>query len=78
MGERNQQLKCALAALSFEDREDVLAFLHELQSHDPALPEELDNEEIEELNRRFERYQRGESQGMPADEFMKLMRENYS
>jgi putative addiction module component (TIGR02574 family) len=76
VSERNAQLKAALAALSFEDREEMLAYLHELQDRDepPLTQEEWQEAWIDEINSRVSDAEAGRSVGMPVEEFMAKMK----
>lgn len=69
MSERAEKLKPLIAELTHDEREELFSYF--LDFHQP---EELSDEWIDEINRRIIAYEKGESVGMPADEFMELMK----
>jgi putative addiction module component (TIGR02574 family) len=74
MSEAAEQLKSALAALSPEDREELLTFLHE------SLVTESDEEDPElltKLTRRIEEIRSGQEVGIPAEEVFRRSREKH-
>lgn len=72
MSERAEKLKPLIAELTPDEREELFSYFQDQYEAD-----ELSDEWIDEINRRIEAYEKGESVGMPAEEFMELMKAKY-
>ncbi|HET6572156.1 MAG TPA: addiction module protein [Fimbriiglobus sp.] len=80
MSEVAEKLKPILAALSADDRAELMDFLASLER--AGEDEELTQEEweaawAEELNRRLADFDSGKTQGIPGEEVMRRLREKY-
>ncbi|VTR92706.1 : Unstab_antitox [Gemmata massiliana] len=85
MSEATEKLKPLLAALTAEERAEVAEYIDALDSdhendeggEENLAPEEWEAVWIEEGNRRIADLDSGKSEAVPADEFMKRMKEKY-
>jgi putative addiction module component (TIGR02574 family) len=80
MSETAEKLKPLLAALTQEDRAELVEYMREL---DDAVEEAGLTEDqweaawAEEVNRRIDAARNGQSDSMPHEEFMRRMKEKY-
>jgi putative addiction module component (TIGR02574 family) len=79
MSEAAEKLKPVLATLTASERAEVVEYLLELgDAEEVELTQaEWETEWLEEANRRLEDTRTGKTVGIPADEFMKQMKEKY-
>jgi putative addiction module component (TIGR02574 family) len=80
MSERAEKLKPLLDALSADERDEIIDYL--VGRADTGTEEDMTQEEweaawVEEINRRLEDLRSGRTQGVPAEEVMRRMREKY-
>lgn len=78
MSEAAEKLKPALAALTAAERAEVVEFLLEFDEEGEELTqEEWEVAWVEEAERRLESARSGKTVGIPAEDFMKQMKEKY-
>jgi putative addiction module component (TIGR02574 family) len=81
MSEAAEKLKPLLAALPAADRAELAEYLATLNNGDgeekELTPEEWEEVWGEEIDRRVEDARNGKTVGMPADEFMRRMKEKH-
>ena len=75
MSETAEKLKPMLAALTPEERVEIAEYLLSLDE-EGALGE-LDDEYIDEINRRVADFEAGKTVGIPGDEVIRRMKEKY-
>jgi putative addiction module component (TIGR02574 family) len=75
MSEAAEKLKPLLAALPAAERIELIEYLIALDEE--ADPGELDDEYIDEINRRIADSEAGKTDSMPHEEFMRQMKEKY-
>lgn len=75
MSETAEKLKPVLAALPAAERAELIEYLIALD--EDAEPGELDDEYIDEINRRIADMEAGRTVGIPGDEVMRRMKEKY-
>lgn len=78
MSERVETFKTLWNEISPAERAELFAYFESQEVLDePMSAEEWQEAWVDEINRRIEAYENGESTGMPADEFMAKMKEKY-
>jgi putative addiction module component (TIGR02574 family) len=82
MSEAAEKLKPLLAALTADERAELVEYLIALNGHgesegDDRTPEEWEAEWADEINRRIEAAKAGKTDSMPHEEFMRQMKEKY-
>jgi putative addiction module component (TIGR02574 family) len=77
MSEKAEQLKPVLAALSAEDRAELLDYLAGLEEGEELTPEEWEAAWSEEINRRVADAEAGRTKLVPWEEVSRKMREKY-
>jgi putative addiction module component (TIGR02574 family) len=81
MSEAAEKLKPLLAALTADERAEVVEYLLELNDgngdEENLTPEEWEAAWADEIDRRIEDAQNGKTVSAPADEFMRRMKEKY-
>ncbi|MDY3557752.1 addiction module protein [Gemmata sp. JC673] len=87
MSEAAEKLKPLLDALSAAERTEVAAYLRSLtgghaepdadDDEEPLTQDEWEAAWLPEIERRIADFESGKTQGVPADEFMRRMKEKY-
>ena len=72
-----EQLKPTLAALSAEDRREIMAFLAGLNGDGELTPDEWEDAWADEINRRVAEIRAGTATMIPADEAMARLKGKY-
>ena len=79
MSEAAEKLKPMLAALTPDERAEVVEYLLSLNGgvDEELTPEEWEGEWVEEINRRVAEFDAGKVKLIPHDEVMREMKEKY-